>query len=223
MLSSASQAGFRHRPFPKNARKRPAPRRSCGARNHLGQHGRALIQKPHQIARDRFQQRPAPLCTSARTAGGQIVIAGPLGVDHALINFLHRFQMRVQFVQQLFARRGAAELRYGHFARQQIQLARRGGQGVRLTILGKLQPVLQIAQEAIRGNQTRAYSAAESRSLSLRRDSASMVPPCRTHGTAAAVQALQALHQELDIADAARRQLDVERGFAAASAGSASR
>src|SRR3974390_2919888 len=63
---------------------------------------------------------------------------------------------------------------------------------------------------------SRAYSFSESSCLSWRRESASIVPPCRTHASrpprrlAPAVQPLKALPREFNIENSAARKLDVE-------------
>ena len=78
-----------------------------------------------------------------------------------------------------------------------------------LAVLLHLQAVLQVAQERVGGGQPRVFAAGEKALVAQAEE--------REHGAAvphpllaAAVQALQALHQELDVADAAGRQLDVQ-------------
>ena len=82
-----------------------------------------------------------------------------------------------------------------------------------LPVLGELQAVFQIAQKTIRGDQAAELGGRKQILLAearKRQHRSAMAQP----GNAAAMQALQALHQKLDVADAARSQLDVERRFA---------
>ena len=85
-----------------------------------------------------------------------------------------------------------------------------GRQRVGLPVLLQLQAVLQVAQELVGGSEARVLAAGEEALVAQaeEREHRAAVPHPRL---AAAVQALQALHQELDVADAAGRELDVER------------
>ena len=81
--------------------------------------------------------------------------------------------------------------------------------GVRLPVLVELQPVLEIAQELIGRSQACVFGAGQQRFIAQAeqgKERAAMAHPW----LAAAVQPLQALHQKLDIADAAARQLDIQ-------------
>ena len=83
------------------------------------------------------------------------------------------------------------------------------GQRVSLAIVVQLQAMFEVAQELVGGGEPRIFGAGEKAFIAQAEE--------RDHGAAvayprlaAAVQALQALHQELDIADAAGRELDIE-------------
>src|SRR5580698_1001477 len=124
-------------------------------RYNLRQRRCAFIQKADQVTGGWLHNfRPFDL---RRGRGRQAVINRPLSMDDTLINFLNRFQMGVQFLQQFLARGRAAQLRGRHLFRQQIQVARRGRQGMGLAVFGELQPVLQVSEEAIRGNQASEF------------------------------------------------------------------
>ena len=88
------------------------------------------------------------------------------------------------------------------------------GKGVGLPVLVELQAVLQVAQELIGRRQARVFGAGEQIFIAQaeQREQRAAVPH---PGLAAAVQPLQALHQELDIANAAARQLDIQPGIGA--------
>ena len=100
-VEQREQSRIRHQLFEKVLkRSRAAPQLHEG--NSLRQRWRAFIQKPNQIAgRGLYNFRRFDLRRHGRR---QAVVDGPLGMDHALVNFLHRFQMRVQFLQQFLAR-----------------------------------------------------------------------------------------------------------------------
>ena len=156
--------------------------------------------------------------TSAGAGGGRCVVGRPLRMDDPLVDFLHRFQMRVQLVQQLFTRGSAAELRDRHVARQQIQIARRGGSVWVCRSSTNCSRCSRLRREAIGRSQARIFGGREQVLVAepRQRQQRTAVPHPRVP---AAVQPLQALHQKLDIADAAGRQLDVECRSAAGAAG----
>jgi hypothetical protein len=72
-----------------------------------------------------------------------------------------------------------------------------------------LQAVLQVAQKLVGRGQARVFGIGEQPLVAQaeQRKHGAAVPHPRL---AAAVQALQALHQKLDVADAAGRQLDIQ-------------
>ena len=103
----------------------------------------------------------------------------------------------------------------GHLARQQFQPRRRVGQCVSLAILLHLQPVFQIAQEGVGGRQARVFAIGQ-KSLVPQAEEGEHRAAVAHPLLASAVQALQTLHQKLDVADPARRQLDVQAAGRAA-------
>ncbi len=82
-----------------------------------------------------------------------------------------------------------------------------------LTVLGELQPVFQVAQKTIGGDQAPELGGRKQILLAetRKRQHGSAVPQ---PGNTPAVQTLQALHQKLDVPDAAGSQLDVKCRFA---------
>ena len=79
-----------------------------------------------------------------------------------------------------------------------------------LPVLLQLQAMFQVAQELVGRAARRAYSPPESRPLSRSREQRQHRAAVPHPRLAAAVQPLQALHQELDIANAAGRQLHIQ-------------
>src|SRR5712671_2687433 len=107
-------------------------------------------------------------------------------------------------MQQFFAGWRATKVRGGHPSGKQIQIARRGWQRVCLAIVGELQTVFEIAQEAVCGNQAAIFGGRQQVLViqpAKRKQSAAMSNP----GNAATVQSLQTLDQELNVADSPGR------------------
>ena len=97
-----------------------------------------------------------------------------------------------------------------------------GGQRVGLPVLLHLQAVFEVAQELVGRGEARVLAVGE-QALVAQAEEGEQRAAVAHPRLAAAVQALQALHQELDIADAAGRELDVEPAVRAALARPASR
>lgn len=84
-------------------------------------------------------------------------------------------------------------------------------QDVRLAILVKLEPVLQMPHELVRRSEPRVFDRRQKLLVAQprkRQQSAAVPDPRLT----ASMQALQALHQKFDIANAAFRQLHIGAG-----------
>jgi len=130
-------------------------------------------------------------------------------VDHAIVDFADSRQVLVQLLlERLACQHGAGAFRR-HLASQQIQADGVRGKRVGLAVLFDLKTVLEIAQELVGGRQARVLAAGK-QALVAQRKSANMVPPWRTHGSRPPWSRLQALHQKLDVANAARREFDIE-------------
>src|SRR5437667_12840862 len=108
-------------------------RRSCKYARELG---RLLIEKSDQVARRGLEGFGC--FDLGRRRWRRVVIERPLRVHYTMVNFLHRFEMRVQLAQQFLARWRAAKLGDGHSSRQQIEFLRRRRHGVSLSVFGEL-------------------------------------------------------------------------------------
>ena len=99
-----------------------------------------------------------------------------------------------------------------HLARQHIQFFGIGGQRMRLPVVVELQAVFEVPQKLVGGGQARVFAGREQILIvqPRQREQGAAVPHPEL---AAAMQPLQALHQKLDIANAAGRQLDIESGM----------
>ena len=133
----------------------------------------------------------------------------PVIVHHAAVNLAHGGKVFLETLPEALAvQRDAVDV-HRHLARQQLQTRRSIGQGVGLAVFFHLHAVFQVAQEGVSGGETRVFAVCEKALVAQTEegdDGAAVAHPLLT----AAVQALQTLHQELDVADAAGRQLHVE-------------
>ena len=170
---------------------------------------RPLIQKARQVSRYRRRFR---LLFERRFEAGRVV-QRLLRVNHALVNLAHRGQVFVQAPRQGIGVERLSRRRRRHLARQQAQRLRIDRKRVRLPVVFQLQTVLQVAQELVSRREARIFGSREQPFVAQpeQREHGAAVPHPRL---AAAVQPLQALHQELDVANAAGRKLDVDAAHA---------
>ena len=130
--------------------------------------------------------------------------------DHPVVDLADGEPVLLQaLAQRRCGEPGAGRLRR-HLARERGKPLGIGWQGVGLPVLLELQPVLEIPQELIRRAEPRILPAGKQRLVPQpgEGEHRASVPDPRF---AASVQPLQALHQELDVSDSARRQLHVDR------------
>jgi hypothetical protein len=118
---------------------------------------------------------------------------------------LLQFALQVGRCPRVCARRG------GQLTRQHLELFRFHWQRMSLPVLVELQAVFQVAQELVGGCQAAILGPREQPLIVQpeKREQSSAVPDPRL---APSVQALQALHQKLDIPDPPVRQLNVNPG-----------
>ena len=187
--------------------------------------GPALAQGAGKVRRGGIEQREEIGRNRGRLAGGrhrgaQVTRGGDgrsrldegartLRVDDAIVERLHFGEVLVKPLQQHRRREGDAWLRRRQTAGQQLQLALAGGQHMGLGIIGKLQPVLQGAEELIGARQYGILG--DGKQFLIAQTSQGQQGAAMAHPQfAPAVQTLQALHQELNIANAAAFELDIE-------------
>ena len=123
-------------------------------------------------------------------------------MDHAIVNLADLIEVNVSLLQKPRSRVESAR----HPLGQQCQSLRFGWQGVSLAVVDHLQPVFELPQKLIGGSQAAVFSAGEKAFVlqaGERQHGAAVANP----SVGAAVEALQALHQKFDIADAAALQL----------------
>ena len=146
----------------------------------------------------------------ARAAGRLSDVAGgpASGTHHALVNFDHMVEMTPRFLEEPFRRPHLLRRPAWHASREQAQLAGVHRKRVRLEIVGELQAMSGAAEIHTR----RPVARIPLRKETLCPDGARVRIACRRGAPrAAAVQTLQALHHELDVANAAVLKLYVDR------------
>src|SRR5262249_40970181 len=99
-----------------------------------------------------------------------------------------------------------------HLPRKERQRLFVTRQGVGLAVIKKLQAVLEIPQELIGRRQSRIFSAGE-QVLAAQPEKREARSSVADPGLATAMQALHALHEEFNIADAAGAEFDVQPGI----------
>ena len=167
------------------------------------QGGRALLQRLN----DERGRAAAGLLGRLHLLNGGGARGRP-GVHHALVHFDHRREMIAQLAQERFGRT-CSRTGAGHAPRDQLQRRRIFGQPVRLAVFVELQTVFQVPQELVGLGQPAVFGAGEI-SLVLQTRERQHGPAVTDPGIGASVQALQALDQEFDVADAAALQLHVD-------------
>ena len=136
-------------------------------------------------------------------------------MHYAAVNLAHGGQVFLETPPEgLTIQQDAVDV-HRHLARQQVQTRGTAGQGVGLPVFFHLQAVFQVAQEGIGGGQAGVFVVGKKALIAQAEegeDGASVAHPL----LASAVQALQTLHQELDVADTTGCQLAVQPAWRAA-------
>ncbi len=132
-------------------------------------------------------------------------------VDDAFVDLAHGGKLLVEAILQGLGGEALAGGAERHLPRQQIHTGGIGRQRVRLAVFFDLQAVLEVAQELVGSGQARILGAGEQPFVAQAQQ--------RDHGAAVAhpllapaMQALQALSEKFDIANAAGREFDIETG-----------
>ena len=77
------------------------------------------------------------------------VIQQLLRMNDAIVRFLHLFQMHVQLMEKLVRGRKPPKFRCRHLSREHLEFVAAQRKGVCLTVLEKLQTVLEMPQEFV--------------------------------------------------------------------------
>ena len=131
-----------------------------------------------------------------------------------IVSFAHRRQM---FIQTRSERRGVAHIAtaFGrHFEGEEVEILVARRQGVGLPVFLQLQAMFHVAQKLVSGSEAGVLGIGEQTFVAQAEQSehgAAVAHP----RLASAVQALEALHQKLDVADAPGSQFNIEPTFAA--------
>src|ERR1700733_14801729 len=152
--------------------------------------GRGLLQRSHNVAR-LWARR---LRSRAYTR-----------VNDTLIDFDHLLEMHPGFGEQPLG--GASTV--GHAAGDFFERGGIGRKRVRLPVVGELKTMFQVAQELVRCGKSTLFRIRQKTLVLKTRDGeegAAVAHP----GVGAAIETLQALDHELNVADAAAVQLYVE-------------
>ncbi len=173
---------------------RPVTAVQVGARNRGRQFRSPLLQRLNDKGRMPAGRKQVRFRTGRRNARA----------NHALIDLLDLMEVPAQLSHQPF--RGAPA---GHAARQQFERLRIGGQRVRLQVFVELEPMFQVPQKLIRGRQGSVFGTGKQAGV-LQACQGQQRAAVLNPGRGPAVQSLQALRQEFDVADASALQFDVD-------------
>jgi hypothetical protein len=145
--------------------------------------------------------------------GGEV--GGLLGVDDAFVNFVDLREVKLEGLEEALGGGHAADFGGGHPAGDVLRVGR---EGVGLAVVFKLETVFEMAKELVGAGEAAVFDRREEFFVAEAGESehgAAMTDP----GFAAAVETLEALHEELDIADAAGGELDVDAAGVALAGG----
>jgi hypothetical protein len=138
-----------------------------------------------------------------------------LGVDDALVDFLDVFEVKVDEAAEFLGGGVAVEEIEGHAAGEEGEEVWAVGEGVGLAVAGELEAVFEVAEEEVGGGEAGVFGVGEEVFVA-EADEGEKGGGIAEPGGAAAVDALEALDEEFDIADAAPGEFDIEALRAAA-------
>jgi hypothetical protein len=127
------------------------------------------------------------------------VVDGLLGVDDAFVDFVDFGEVEVEGLKETFGGDDAAGFGGGHAAGDGFGL----GEGVGLAVVFELEAMFEVAEELVGAGEAAVFDGGEELFIVEAGEGehgAAVADP----GFAAAVEALEALDEELDVADAAR-------------------
>jgi hypothetical protein len=131
-----------------------------------------------------------------------------LGVDNAFVDFVDFGEVEVEGFKKPGSGDDAADFGRGHAAGDVFRVE---GERMGLAIVFKLEAMFEVAEELIGAGEAAVFDGGEELLIAKAGEGehgAAVADP----GFAAAVEALEALDEELDIADAAGGELDVDFG-----------
>jgi hypothetical protein len=134
------------------------------------------------------------------------VVDGLLGVDDAFVDFVDLSEMKVEGFQETFGGDHATGFGGGHAAGDGFRL---GGEGVGLAVVFELEAVFEVAEELVGAGEAAVFDGGEELFIVEAGEGehgAAVADP----GFAAAVEALETLDEEFDIADAAGGEFYVD-------------
>jgi len=193
----------------------------AGAGDGGGEAGSALIEEADEIGGTggeavvgRIGERGG-ISEGVGSEGLLGVVDGLLGVDDALVDFLDVFEVKVDEAAEFFGGGVAIEEIEGHAAGEEGEEVWAVGEGVGLAVAGELEAVFEVAEEEVGGGEAGVFGVGEEVFVA-KADEGKEGGGIAEPGGAAAVDALEALDEEFDIADAAPGEFDIEALGAAA-------